>query len=141
MALLIVVMTSGELHTEERMERFCKKPGLTLPGSGCSRSRLQGIGQGGEHRVLTSKGMRRIFMRIVLTGLLLFFLGCDALKEPSGRPAKVQKEPHVVCPGVSEVKAHHIFLVILDRSGSCWDWISRKCAMSPTWCYGFPRQP
>lgn len=74
---------------------------------------------------------RRTVMRIVLTGPLLFFLGCKEPKEsqqrsaeaqePRPRPIRTQETQEMVCSRYVEVKAYHILLLILDRSGSIQD--------------------
>ena len=74
---------------------------------------------------------RNTFARLLSPALLLFFLGCKEPKEsqqrsaeaqePRPRPVRVQEAQEVVCSRYSEVKAHHILLLILDRSGSVQD--------------------
>ena len=69
--------------------------------------------------------MNNRFIGVGLVGLLAFFLGCRELQGQTRRSAKV-KSVEVDCLNVPLMKAHLVFLILIDRSGSFMDGSSSR---------------
>ena len=66
---------------------------------------------------------------LILAGFLLALPGCLETQQQEPRPAPVkQVTPAVACPAFTEVKARHVVLMLLDRSGSVLDEAQERMA-------------